>query len=276
MLKSIYEPHIMTDSLTPFWFFTDYLQNDERIYSHWHLNTEFLFCTEGKGLVYMDSGAIPMEAGDMVVVNSKHIHSIFSHKNIKYYCLIICNVFFKENGIDIEKLDFKEKIRDKKAEDLIKNIAVLFSGGDDDYIVPDKRKSILEYIIYMCKKYSSRKDETFFKNQKNHNAILDTIEYINGNFKKKITLDELARKAGYSKFHFARIFKETTGCTIIDHINIYRCEVAKNMLVHTNKPITQICIECGFEQSAYFSRTFKKIYGILPSEYRKRHSEMQL
>lgn len=102
----------------------------------------------------------------------------------------------------------------------------------------------------------------------NSEFILPILTYINANYNKKITLDELAQKSGYSKSRFSHIFSEVTQTTPIKYQNGIRLKLSCEMLLSTDYSITDIASSCGFADPLYFSRIFKKKYNVTPSEYR--------
>lgn len=109
---------------------------------------------------------------------------------------------------------------------------------------------------------------TLSEQKDNSDIILPILTYINANYNKQITLDELAKKSGYSKSRFSHIFSQFTETTPIKYQNDIRLKTSREMLSSTNKSITEIAISCGFNDPLYFSRLFKKIYNITPTEYR--------
>ena len=100
------------------------------------------------------------------------------------------------------------------------------------------------------------------------NVILKAIEYINNNFKKDIMLEEVASFVNISSFYFSKIFKEYTGKNYVDYITDLRIEVAKEKLREGIISIKEICYEVGYNDPNYFSRVFKKIEGLSPTEYK--------
>ena len=84
----------------------------------------------------------------------------------------------------------------------------------------------------------------------------------------KITLDDIANAAGFSKFYFSKLFKEHTKITVFDYLRNVRCEEARRLIETTKLSITEISEKCGFEDIAYFTKVFKKETGILPSQVR--------
>jgi len=98
------------------------------------------------------------------------------------------------------------------------------------------------------------------------NRVLD---YIEKHIDQEFTLDELAGVANFSKYHFHRIFFGLTGETLFSFIQRIRIERGAGMLVSTpTLTITQIAYACGFADSAHFSKSFSRYFGITPSAWR--------
>lgn len=95
-------------------------------------------------------------------------------------------------------------------------------------------------------------------------------EYLEHHFSEKITLDELAGMFFINKFYLTRIFKEQFGLSINSYLCQLRITHAKELLRFTSLPIEKIGLECGIPDANYFSRTFKKVEGMTPGEYRRR------
>ncbi|WP_293269080.1 AraC family transcriptional regulator [Neptunomonas sp.] len=86
---------------------------------------------------------------------------------------------------------------------------------------------------------------------------------------EQLDLDTLAETANLSKFHFIKKYKELTGTTPINHFIHLKIERACHLLDVTTKSINEISFAVGYEDAYYFSRIFKKIMGISPSQYRR-------
>ncbi|HEX2965305.1 MAG TPA: GyrI-like domain-containing protein [Syntrophorhabdaceae bacterium] len=100
------------------------------------------------------------------------------------------------------------------------------------------------------------------------------IDYIEKNIDHEFTLDELARIACFSKYHFHRIFSSIMNETLFDFIQRSRVERAASLLL-TNKEaaVTTIAHACGFSSHALFTRTFNKYFGMSPTRWRKLKSK---
>lgn len=95
------------------------------------------------------------------------------------------------------------------------------------------------------------------------------IDYIEARLASPLDLEELAHVACFSKFHFHRIFSAFTGETLYGFITRIRLERAAAKLVTQEKTITAVALECGFNDSATFSRAFKRHFGVSATAWRR-------
>lgn len=100
------------------------------------------------------------------------------------------------------------------------------------------------------------------------NRLRSMIAYINRHYPEKITLAEVAKTAGVSEREATRCFKKSIGQSPTEYLIKYRLNHSKKLLSETDMTITEICQRCGFSDSAYFGKVFRKSYGMTPSEYR--------
>ncbi|MEG2881615.1 MAG: helix-turn-helix domain-containing protein [Christensenella sp.] len=101
------------------------------------------------------------------------------------------------------------------------------------------------------------------------NAIVEKVRnYIEENYMKKISLNELANLAGFSVSYLSKIFKEETQKSISAYINHVRIENAKKLLRTTDISLVELAYVVGFEEQSYFTKVFKKLEGVSPGKYR--------
>lgn len=99
------------------------------------------------------------------------------------------------------------------------------------------------------------------------NAVFD---YIEKNIDKDISLDELAEVSCFSKYHFSRIFDAMVGETPFEFIRRVRLEKSASLLhLHSDKTVTEIALQCGFNDLAVFSRNFSDHFGMSPSQWQR-------
>jgi AraC family transcriptional regulator len=95
------------------------------------------------------------------------------------------------------------------------------------------------------------------------------IDHIRGNLDRPVKLEELAKVACFSEFHFHRIFGAVAGETVNGFTNRLRLEKAARLLRYSDRSLTDIALVCGFSSSATFSRAFRSGYETSPSQFRK-------
>ncbi|MEL7114368.1 MAG: AraC family transcriptional regulator [Pseudomonadota bacterium] len=94
------------------------------------------------------------------------------------------------------------------------------------------------------------------------------LAYIRAHLDQSITVEQLAREAGMSTAHFARLFKETVGQTPMQYVLSYRIEQAIKMFGDPARPLGEVALACGFADQAHFSRSFKQVTGQTPRQFR--------
>ncbi len=102
-----------------------------------------------------------------------------------------------------------------------------------------------------------------------HHRLLASLVHVQCHLDDDLPLDRLADVAGFSPFHFHRIFRSIVGESVKDHIRRLRLERAAHQLRHTTEPITSIALESGYETHESFSRAFRKAFQRSPSAFRQ-------
>ncbi len=94
------------------------------------------------------------------------------------------------------------------------------------------------------------------------------IRYISQNFSRNLTLDEVADHVHLNSAYFSTLFKQSTGSSFKEYLNMVRIEESKRLLANTDYSIIDISLATGFEDQSYFSKVFKKYTGLTPKQYR--------
>ncbi|MBQ8388126.1 MAG: AraC family transcriptional regulator [Clostridia bacterium] len=277
----IHETHIFPDSRMPFFFHKDSIKKIKAM-ANWHDNIELLCFTDGEGYLNYDSGRFRVKAGDVAIINPNAIHLCESENgnDLIYYCLIIDTAFCEANGIDILSMRFSEVAHGNRElagifEELNRNFSrARVNHGN----LPDRLavyRDIMGILTILCRDYLAD-DESDSVDQRSRavasGRVKKVMTYMQNHFSEPITLDEVAEHVGVSKYHLSREFKLFTGMTIFDSLNLLRCKEARHMLTG-GATVTEAATTCGFENLSYFSRTFKRHIGKLPSEYVKGRNE---
>ena len=115
--------------------------------------------------------------------------------------------------------------------------------------------------------------ETSVSSSKTHQKYKLILDYIKNNY-QTTDLEDTARQMNFSKQYICRIVKEATGDTFSNVLLAERLKVSCNLLADSNASLEEVSVLCGFSTASYFSRIFKQIYGVTPSEYRRTHKEV--
>jgi len=108
-----------------------------------------------------------------------------------------------------------------------------------------------------------------------YEALRRARELIDEEYARPLDLDELARTANFSRYHFLRVFRRAFHATPHEYLTRKRVERAKELLAESELTVTEICFQVGFESLGSFSTLFQKIVGWSPSIYRARSWEMR-
>ena len=104
-----------------------------------------------------------------------------------------------------------------------------------------------------------------------YGSVHKVTTYLNDHYREDLTLDDLAEKFYISRSYLTRIFKETTGITVVQYLTVVRIRQAVRLLRETDSPITEIADLCGFGNVTYFEKVFHRIRGMTPRQYRKNN-----
>lgn len=104
--------------------------------------------------------------------------------------------------------------------------------------------------------------------------IRRALNVIHQDYDREIGLKSIAEELDLNKSYLSTLFKSETGQTITEYVNEIRVQSSKKLLLQTSASILDIAIQVGFSSQAYFGRTFKKLTGVTPSEFRKQNSQL--
>jgi len=250
---------------------------------HSHKNFELNLITSGSGRRIVGNNISSFETGDLVLLGPDlpHCWEILEHDGenppscivIHFYENIISSDFFNipelETIVDLlnkagSGLFFKGS-KVGKVKESLKQLVNLH--GLPSYIELLKVFNILlEIDDRETLSHTSDYPPSFTKNLDQINSI---YEYVFMNIQEGVKLEAAAAILNMAPGSFCRYFKKKTGLTFMQYVKEVRIGLAAKMLAETEKPVSQICFECGYNNLANFNFYFKNIMGETPSEYRK-------
>lgn len=218
--------------------------------------------TKGSMKIDYDNISFIANVGDTVLINCHKPHSYSSRGNLD-------TIWFHFDGLNSQSI-YKELQIMYNSIVMTRNVPEIVNLINKIYDIYKSGKKVSEAIQSA---YIARILGEFFKNPSvdindKNNVVDKVIDYIEENYRKNMTIDELAMIAGLSEYYFSRLFKKQTGYTLHEYIIKTRIINAKIFLKSTNMSLREVAYKCGFSNESSFSNTFKKIVSMTPGVFR--------
>jgi len=140
-------------------------------------------------------------------------------------------------------------------------------------IPPDRYNAIVRLLTFFAEQLSALANQIVLEQQNAEPPLVQKArEYIDKHKTEELPLADVAKAAGASVFHFCKVFHRATGLKFTDYVARVRLEDARNRLLNPNLRISEIAYDVGFQSLTQFNRTFKRVFGQSPSEFRARLS----
>ncbi len=258
---------------------------------HFHDFIEVVFILNGHGTQMLQGNEYEVRAGDVFVLqgNQKHYfkdagsveivnlmfdginNSDLINEKVKlmegYKALFILEPTYRS------KHHFKNMLRLTRDElatiEVILNTMFVEQEQKNDGYKVILLNRLEELVVLLSRHYSNIKTTR----AKALLRISKVIDFIETNYQKNINIDELSEMAFMSKRNFMRVFKGAVGLSPINYLKQVRLQKARFLLRETNRQIYDISDLCGFTDSNYFIKCFKKTYGTTPNKFRIRYKE---
>lgn len=229
---------------------------------------QFLFVGEGSGTFAIDGKSYPLNKGSILYAAKGVPHEYYPNGEVFTTCWV---VFRGEHLSELMKtLGFGEYgIAENAANETVRSLfnMLLSAAKEPNYGTEKCSKILYEYILEMRKILCEKICGDSSADRITERAIV----YINENFSRDITLEELAGMSGVSMQHFCRLFKAKFGLRPMEYIALKRIGHAKSLLESTDESIAHIGELSGYSDPTYFGIVFRRHEGISPSRYRAQH-----
>jgi AraC-like DNA-binding protein len=270
---------------------------------HWHTDIEIIWPKEAPYKVICSNQTYDVAIDDILLICPAVLHEIFSptpgsriYIQADFSGIVSLKEIEKAFRLMSPALHIKKKACPpeiyNKVCNYLNEIMELYFGSapslhikegevDDDSIIAftelapyDELEiySILLKLIAFCGKninlFRSSDPVAVSGTYKNTISLSNVCSYISEHFTENITLESTATYAGFSKYHFERIFSEYTGMTFYQYLQQMRINYAQTLLSNPELSITDISFQSGFASSTAFTRAFKKSTGYPPSKFR--------
>ena len=247
---------------------------------HWHTSVELFAVLDGRLSFFLNEEEYPLEAGELIIINSNEIHSIHAPEKNETVVLQIPLKQFEDYFTAQRFIRFRSAAR---------------QGRDRTAKIPDNRK-LAFFIEELYKVYTARevgwefrtmalyynilfllvKDyreseaaEKEIQDSRRLDALSKITTYMREHYTEDLKLSDLASLFGYSDAYLSRMFKKYAKVNFKSYLQEIRMAYAYRELMNTDYTISRIAMDNGFADSRAFSKEFRKRYGILPSEIKR-------
>ncbi len=258
---------------------------------HWHEHIELWFLRKGTATLEINGLPIDMKEFDLAVINPNEIHRLYFNEDTLYDCIVISplfmqsgigkenlygandnNLIFKKSGIGqtFETGDFilKNHIRDPKIKDFFNRIIAEAEEKKPAFDLAI-RAAICELLVYLYRNHMASAPDDSSAGKHEFENIKPAIKYLTENYNTDISYVNLAQICNISPHYFCKQFKRLTGKSVISYINELRISQSKFLMRNTKYSITEIAFTVGYNDANYYSRIFKKVTGISPTQFRE-------
>jgi len=250
---------------------------------HWHNDWELLRVLDGSLLLSLGEEQFSVQAGDVVLIRGGTLHG-----GVPCECVyegLVFDLYGMFRTMDMVKKYLRPFYRQALIPQCFfpaGNAAAVFAVTDEIMTAfRDSRENScpeLETVAGLGKLFAwllknkryRESSRDLFANLHRIDQIKTVLEYIETNYSSSLSLEALAKVVGMNPKYFCRVFASLLHQSPMDYVNFYRVEQAAYLLDSTTRSVTAVGTECGFSESSYFTKVFKKYKGITPSAYRRQ------
>lgn len=250
---------------------------------HWHEELQFCLVTRGKIRFFVEEESVLLQTGDGIFINSGYLHMArpVEDPDSTYICLdvharllsgfpgsVMDNKYFHplltDSAADFLSLREEEPWQ-KAVLDQIRRIYDLSESSAFGYEL-----SILSSLYQMFADLAAHRSKPAAgcRKSRNNEAAQKILSYLASHYSEKITLSDIAACASFAESECCRIFKRYSGESIFNYLRDYRLEQSTYLLRSTDRSISDIAYDCGFNSTSYYIKAFRDLFHITPKKYR--------
>lgn len=245
--------------------------------NHFHEHYVIGFIEKGNRFLSCKNKEYTIEAGDIIIFNPKDNHTCEQIDNIKldYKCINVSSETMAKSIYEITGKKYEPQftqnvIFHSELISSLKELHKMIMAQSSDF----KKEEIFFFLIGQLVEDCTDSDAENIPSELN-SEIKTVCEFLEKNYTKNITLDELSKLTGLSKYYLLRSFTKQKGISPYSYLETVRINNAKKLLEKGIKP-ADTALMTGFSDQSHFSNFFKKFIGITPKQYMKIFSEQNI
>ncbi|NLK21023.1 MAG: helix-turn-helix transcriptional regulator [Epulopiscium sp.] len=253
---------------------------------HWHTATEIIMPLENDYTVIINKVSYALNEGDILIIPPGELHELVAPPKgvriIFQFDFSIISQLTGFNGI-FPILMQPHLLTPSHSLDIHMKFKNLLLDIIDEYLSDNALSEasiytkVIQMFIILGRKHMGNGTQYTGTLQKNYIEKFNQVfDYIDKNYAEDISLEKIADIAGFSKFHFSRLFKQFTNKTFNEYLNQTRVRVAESQLLNPNLSITDVAMQSGFSSISTFNRVFKSIKKCTPSEFKGLHCKEEI
>ena len=248
-----------------------------RYETHDHSAVEILLTLEGMVTYTVEDKIYQVRKGEILIVPPDTLHSLtMGEGSSRYLFLFESDAIMTMRDIKSMAMYFHKPFHLRDGSDAHVRIRELLLRAREAY---EKRDLMWNTMCYSCilrvyatlgQRYlSGIKPRTGEAVRNMDSEVINAVmTYINNHYREELSLEDVAKFAGFSRYYFSRSFKRQTGYSFKDYLCQKRLQVAMDLLIRTNRSMRDVAIESGFGSVATFNRVFRGKKGCTPTQYR--------
>lgn len=252
----------------------------------WHEQIEFLYFRRGNAQILCGDRSYIASRGDLILINPYEMHQVNYHSEPPLYdCIMIDASLYRDTRQGICDTRYFDLLSDTNAcfdndlgqdGELIEHIEALRKELEQRGVAYELSVKAHVFALFVKLFRSHVRSRTTFRqmvdNVERYERIKPVLEYMRQNIAEPIRLETLAKLCSVSPAHFCRIFRQITGTAPVQYLTTLRLHQAAALLRRTDRSISQIAAEVGFDDVGYMSRCFKKQFGMTPTQVKRQSS----
>lgn len=259
--------------------------NFNMLSKHFHNEYEIYYLVSGDRYYFIEKQTCYIKQGSLVIIDRNQIHKTVMAGTAHHERILTMiteealeGMFRLYDNMDIRSFFARcsgiielNEMGQKYVENIFADITTELTKKHTSYEFCVKAR-IAELIIfaYRCKAGENLNMQAEAVHSEKYHKINEIAEYISRNYQHNISLADIAQRFYISKSYLCRIFKEVTGFTVSEYINVIRTKKARQLLENTDYSITQVAELTGYDSITYFEKVFKKYTELSPLRYRKK------